>query len=380
MRGSIDSEDTPHTVVGTAQYWPPEVASLPEHTANKHGARYGKGLDLWGLGVTLFNCVTGKRAFMPEGSDSLDSRAAKDQYYEEEIYDRIMTYAHHTKEVGPTVALWNRRQIRQLSPAVRSLIQQLLAPEPAQRLGMPARGGYVGLRGHEWFEGLDWSALKAGTLAAPGATRAGAAPDIRSSNPKTPPKPAAAAAAAAAAGADRAAISSPKTAGKRLRKRCRTRCLPPTAAAAAAAGSESSDYDDDERTPEVNSPPLRLRALDNETAAEIAALVHVDLADLLWLNRWITSPRSRLVRDTEVDLPFVQKRWRETQGVMDRLAPTEFIVERVIAAKRRKGGGTLYRVKWKGFGEEADTWEPEENLQGTRFVQAFRRRSRSRNV
>ena len=52
-----------------SSYWPPEVAGLSEQEANQNGGRYGKGLDLWGLGVTLFNCVTGKRAFMPEGTD-----------------------------------------------------------------------------------------------------------------------------------------------------------------------------------------------------------------------------------------------------------------------------------------------------------------------
>jgi len=67
---SIESEDTTHNVVGTAQYWPPEVACLSEQDANKRGgARYGKAFDLWGLGVTLFNCVTGKGAFMPEVSE-----------------------------------------------------------------------------------------------------------------------------------------------------------------------------------------------------------------------------------------------------------------------------------------------------------------------
>lgn len=161
---SVESEDV-HTVVGTAQYWPPEVASLSEQDANQNGARYGKGLDLWALGVTLFNCVTGKRAFMSEGLDSLSSDTSED--YEDEIYESIMTYAQQTKEVGPKVALWNRRQVSQLSDDVRSLVEQLLSPEPSQRLGMESQGGYVRLRKHKWFDGFDWSALKAGKLAAP---------------------------------------------------------------------------------------------------------------------------------------------------------------------------------------------------------------------
>ena len=62
-----------HSVVGTAEYFPPEVARVTEEDANMQGAEYGKGIDLWGLGVTIYNCLTGKRPFLPEGMDSLDS-------------------------------------------------------------------------------------------------------------------------------------------------------------------------------------------------------------------------------------------------------------------------------------------------------------------
>lgn len=62
-----------HSVVGTAEYFPPEVARVTEEDANTQGAEYGKGIDLWGLGVTIYNCLTGKRPFLPEGMDSLDS-------------------------------------------------------------------------------------------------------------------------------------------------------------------------------------------------------------------------------------------------------------------------------------------------------------------
>ena len=144
-------------------------------------------------------------------------------------------------------------------------------------------------------------------------------------------------------------------------------------AAAIDAGADSSD---DERIPELNSPPLQLRALNSETALEIAELVHVDVKDVLWLNKWIADADSRLVRGTEVDLPFVQARWLREPRVTERLAPTEFVVERIVASKRgRKKGATLFRVKWKGFGARSNTWEPEESFAGTRFVEEFRSRS-----
>jgi serine/threonine protein kinase len=62
-----------HSVVGTAEYFPPEVARVTEDDANNQGAEYGKGIDLWGLGVTIYNALTGKRPFLPDGMDSLDS-------------------------------------------------------------------------------------------------------------------------------------------------------------------------------------------------------------------------------------------------------------------------------------------------------------------
>ena len=38
-----------------------------------------------------------------------------------------------------------------------------------------------------------------------------------------------------------------------------------------------------------------------------------------------------------------------------------FEVERVIGS-RISGGTTEYQIRWKGFGESEDTWEPEKNL------------------
>ena len=83
-----------------------------------------------------------------------------------------------------------------------------------------------------------------------------------------------------------------------------------------------------------------------KTRWEIAELMHVDVKDLQWLNRWIKDPHSRLVRNTEVDLPAVAARWLKNPKIKDRLAPTEFLVDRIVAAKRKQGG-TVYLVKWK---------------------------------
>ena len=62
-----------HSVVGTAEYFPPEIARLSEDDANMQGAEYSKAVDLWSLGVTIYNCLTGRRPFLPEGMDTLDT-------------------------------------------------------------------------------------------------------------------------------------------------------------------------------------------------------------------------------------------------------------------------------------------------------------------
>jgi hypothetical protein len=40
----------------------------------------------------------------------------------------------------------------------------------------------------------------------------------------------------------------------------------------------------------------------------------------------------------------------------------EYVMEKIVGAKKIQGGGLRYRVRWYGYSREEDTWEPADNL------------------
>jgi hypothetical protein len=57
-----------------------------------------------------------------------------------------------------------------------------------------------------------------------------------------------------------------------------------------------------------------------------------------------------------------QQHFEEPPPVVTESGEEEYKVEAIVDSKRTKKDGWLYRVRWKGYGQEEDTWEPEGNM------------------
>jgi serum/glucocorticoid-regulated kinase 2 len=119
----VEGKNLSYTVAGTTDYIAPEILS---------GKGYNQLIDLWSLGVLLFELSHGYPPF----------RAS-----EEEIRSCILAGKYQTKDG--------------LSPQCVDLIARLLQLSPASRLGAESMDE---LQEHPWFEGVDWAGLMNGTV------------------------------------------------------------------------------------------------------------------------------------------------------------------------------------------------------------------------
>ena len=107
------------TIIGTPHYMAPEIIA---------GKGYNSYVDLWSLGVILFEFMCG---FVPFGEDLSDPYAI----YEEIIKKKEIMFPNYLKD-----------------RMAKRLMIQLLNKVPELRLG----GSFATLKANQWFEKFDW--------------------------------------------------------------------------------------------------------------------------------------------------------------------------------------------------------------------------------
>ncbi|KAJ3415027.1 Serine/threonine-protein kinase MRCK beta [Chytridiales sp. JEL 0842] len=130
IRLTDSSTITSHETVGTPDYICPEI--LRAHEGN---VRYGKEVDMWSLGVILYELLYEEVPFYAESLSG--------------TYAKIMDYENNLQFL----------EEYNVSDEAKDLISKLIC-KPENRLG---RDSIDSIKSHPWFKGFDWSKVGSAT-------------------------------------------------------------------------------------------------------------------------------------------------------------------------------------------------------------------------
>ena len=133
---TLATSDKTYTLCGTADYLSPEQVTCSGH---------GCPADLWALGVLLWEAAAGEGPWGPVDADN-----------EMLIYKKVTAH-----EAGKL-----RHPKGSFEPALASLLDALIVPDPDARLGAGA-GGFARLREHAYFQDAQWTMLAEGAMESP---------------------------------------------------------------------------------------------------------------------------------------------------------------------------------------------------------------------
>ena len=88
-----------------------------------------------------------------------------------------------------------------------------------------------------------------------------------------------------------------------------------------------------------------------------------------YMVRWLGHG---MTEDSWVDSRNVNCDWLIAKYEAEYPGEVQYMVEKVLRRKRGEGGKVLYEIKWDGYGEDENTWEPKEYLPPA-LVEEFKR-------